>query len=429
MALAIVLLGCSAKVQSWGSLSARLPSTGLPEPRVIDTTLEAGKPKLSPDMLVLFRERHGWCPYSERVWLAIEAKGLKYETVLIDNTGRRPPWFSGTTLQVRWPDGTYEGESMDILRSLDERYPYFRARLWPDDEAGARRVDQLVGAFHNIFPRATRPSSRAAFLFRGDGPVPRAEFESALDGVNKLLGQSSGLLFHGSQLSAADCAWAPFLERYQYQLPCLHAGLHPRDPSRWPHLTAWYGGIEALVPEYSSRVQGSQRSWRKVLSMAGFGNQGEAPELVPDGESAPPEPESDAPGAMSATEERVWAQYSDIRPHIADRAADEAAARIVRNRAAIAADAVKRGAGSEGEVDTGLRALVGLLAALSPAGEEAELAKAFRKATAQLKADELRSASTMATFLDDRICVPRDMGVLPARCLKDLAAALRPRDA
>ena len=27
------------------------------------------------------------CPYSERVWLALEHKGIAYETVLIDNTG------------------------------------------------------------------------------------------------------------------------------------------------------------------------------------------------------------------------------------------------------------------------------------------------------------------------------------------------------
>ena len=32
------------------------------------------------------------CPYSERVWLAMELKGLTYDTVLIDNMGSRPGW-------------------------------------------------------------------------------------------------------------------------------------------------------------------------------------------------------------------------------------------------------------------------------------------------------------------------------------------------
>ena len=32
-----------------------------------------------------------------------------------------------------------------------------------------------------------------------------------------------------AQISAADCAWAPFLERYAAQLPLLHKGLHPYE--------------------------------------------------------------------------------------------------------------------------------------------------------------------------------------------------------
>ncbi len=38
----------------------------------------------------LYRERHGWCPYSERVWLALEAKGVEYDTIYIDNIYGRP---------------------------------------------------------------------------------------------------------------------------------------------------------------------------------------------------------------------------------------------------------------------------------------------------------------------------------------------------
>ena len=34
--------------------------------------------------------RHGWCPYSERVWLAFEVKKVDYDTVYIDNIYGRP---------------------------------------------------------------------------------------------------------------------------------------------------------------------------------------------------------------------------------------------------------------------------------------------------------------------------------------------------
>ena len=106
------------------------------------------------------------------------------------------------------------------------------------------------------------------------------------------------------QISAADCAWAPFLERYAAQLPLLHRGLRPydarlrelagqcvesaaaslyrkcfsfhvvlgtralQDPSRWPRLGAWYEAMDAEVPAYSARVRGDEDSWRKVLAQA-----------------------------------------------------------------------------------------------------------------------------------------------------------------
>ena len=75
-----------------------------------------------------------------------------------------------------------------------------------------------------------------------------------------------------SALSAADVAWAPVLERYAAQLPCLHAGLRPRG-GRWERLTRWYEAMDG-VPAYAARVQGHPDSWRKVLAMQGYGNAG-----------------------------------------------------------------------------------------------------------------------------------------------------------
>ena len=44
---------------SWAELEAQLPSSVAPEPRVIDSVLDASQPTL--DRLTLFRERNGWC--------------------------------------------------------------------------------------------------------------------------------------------------------------------------------------------------------------------------------------------------------------------------------------------------------------------------------------------------------------------------------
>lgn len=38
------------------------------------------------------RDTNGWCPYCERVWIALEEKGLKYDTLLID-LYNKPDWW------------------------------------------------------------------------------------------------------------------------------------------------------------------------------------------------------------------------------------------------------------------------------------------------------------------------------------------------
>lgn len=391
---------CSAsEALSWDRFEKLIPSSVVPEPRVIDSALEPDRPELNG--LTLFRERHGWCPYSERVWLALEVKGLQYETVLIDNTGpgRRPAWFTANTPQIRWENGQMQGESLDIVRALDDKYPD-AVQLWPNEE-----VTTLINEFKSIFPKGTRPSSRAAFLFKdyGDMPVWRIEFEATLNKTDSLLGQyDDGPFFYGAQFTAADIAWAPFLERYSEQLPCLHAGLDPRDPVRWPRLAAWYKAMMQLVPAYGARVCGDSVSWRKVLSMAGYGNAGIAPVLQNPEVSSKSEVRDDIV-------EGDWKRYSSSRPYIAPTPQEEAASRIVRNRAAIAADAVGRGALADSDADVALLGLAALLVGVI--SEE----------------DVGASVAAAAVYLDERMCVPRDMGRLPARVVRKLSERLRRR--
>ena len=373
-------------VLSWPDLAARLPSAA--PSHLIDSALAPDKPVLD-GTLTLFRERHGWCPYSERVWLALEAKGIEHTTVLIDNTGhgRRPSWYSGTTPQIRWADGKQSGESLDIVRELDVRFP----ATPPLFEASG--VDAAISAFRRCFPRNARPSSRAAYLFSYDGPLPRSTFEAALDATDDALGETGGPFFCGDAFTAADVAWAPFLERYAAQLPCLHDGLAPRS-ARWPRLEAWYSAMDG-VPAYAARVQGHPDSWRKVLAMQGYGNAGD-PQALIDGAGGL---------AWAPPDAAVWAEYAASRPHAAATPAAEAAATIVRNRVAIAADAEKRGLASE-VVDGGLR---GVAAALLDGADAVSGAPA---------------AAELAAHLVERMCVPRDMGLLPALELRRVAAEL-----
>ncbi len=89
--------------------------------------------------------------------------------------------------------------------------------LYPESIEDA--VVEKAGLFRRTFPSESRPSSRATFLFGRDGePLRRSEFESVLQRTDKILGTTAG---GGGPFFCGDVLWAPFLERYGVQLPCV----------------------------------------------------------------------------------------------------------------------------------------------------------------------------------------------------------------
>ncbi|KAL3914180.1 MAG: hypothetical protein SGILL_006203 [Bacillariaceae sp.] len=420
-------LSAASSSSSWTSLENRFASAD-DLPVSIDSVLDPSTPNFSSDRPTLFRERHGWCPYSERVWLTLELiVGMEYDTVRIDNTGGpRPSYYGGggQTPQIRWPDdGKQQGESMDLVKELDARYN--GGQLYAPSD-----VEDKIDAFRSIFPRA-RPSSRAAFLFQYNGePLWKSTFEETLEGVDELLLSSSsrkGPFFCGNEISAADIAWAPFLERYRYQLPCLHDGLEPDDGNKYPNLAAWYNAMDQ-VPAYACRVKGDAGSWRKVLNMAGFGNAGFPPSIQDNIDERKNTVEFDL--ARQCINLDVWSEYASSRPYVAETPHEEAAAVLVRNRKALAKDTVKQITSSsssyyrtsgpwssllpsnEADMDELLLKLANVLVdAGSSSGQQLDAPGGCCS----------QEVACLAAFLDERMCVPRDMGVMSAACIKSLS--------
>ena len=232
---------------TWPQLASLLPAAAIAAP--------------DPAALTLHRERNGWCVRSATIWLALEVKGVPYATVR--EMGSSAP-------ALHWPDATVQTDSVAVLRTLDAALPS-TTPLWPPAGVEARAVDEMVAAFAATMPSA-RESDRAAYLFCPEEgslyePLPRSNFVATLDATEALLGRhGGGAFFCGPSFSAADAVWAPVLERYAAQLPCLHEGLLPRG-GPWPRLTRWYEAMDT-VPAWACRVRGDAASWRKVLSSA-----------------------------------------------------------------------------------------------------------------------------------------------------------------
>jgi hypothetical protein len=76
IAVAATLVG----TERWARLAQRLP-----------TSLATASSPQAP-LVTLYRDTNGWCPFCERVWLQLQAKGIPYEEVLI-NLRDKPQWY------------------------------------------------------------------------------------------------------------------------------------------------------------------------------------------------------------------------------------------------------------------------------------------------------------------------------------------------
>lgn len=324
---------------------------------------------------------------------------------------------------MRWPDGRTQGESMDLVRDIDTRYG--NNVLYPPDMKND--VINKSREFKRIFPSKSRPSSRAAFLFGWSGePLWKSEFESVLHKTDELLAASSseGPFFCGESFTAADVAWAPFLERYAAQLPCLHEGLDPKDALTYPHLNAWYQAMQTRVPAYACRVRGNPSSWRKILMMAGYGNDGVPPAVVERMDDLGVKEGLPQAEEERARDQKLWDEYISTRPYLAKTASAEAGRVLMNNRRAIVDDILKRvgalkDAGiplDEEGLDTAMRALASILIYGSDNDGHYNVLRAAAK-----EGQDVNGVYALAKFLDERMCVPRDMGMMSADAIKRLA--------
>ena len=118
----------------------------------------------------------------------------------------------------------------------------------------------------------------------------------------------------------------------------------------------------------------------------------------------------------------VWERYAAPRPYVATTPAEEVAATLVRNRDDVAVDAAKRAAlgtdSTDADIDAAMRSLAWVL--MASASEELSEAVEVLHET-----DRLSAVASLALFLDERLCCPRDMGSPAAAELKRIAGELK----
>lgn len=151
------------------------------------------------------------CPFAQRPWIARNCKGLqdKIKLVAID-LENRPAWYKEKVYpENKVPslehEGKVIGESLDLIKYIDVNFE--GPTLLPNDPEKQKFSEELI-AYSETFLKTVYTS------FKADDPVKEACY--AFDYLETALQKfDDGPFFLGHEISLADIAYAPFIERYQ----------------------------------------------------------------------------------------------------------------------------------------------------------------------------------------------------------------------
>lgn len=435
-------------IPSWEVIRERLHALQTDEERQFRSNLPFGYGKGSPlhklrlfdesnteaDVRVTFyRDSASWCPYCQKVWLALEEKKIPYrvEKVNMRCYGDKPASFMRMQPSGQIPvaviDGRVYGQSNDILYALEELFPEHKSLLPKDQEA---RAQQLLRLERQVF---------SAWMYWLTGGNYKTSFVETLEEVEQALKQM-GPFFLGSEPTLVDFMFAPFLERMAASL-LYYKGFMIRVPpstkTDYPNINRWFDAMEALDSYQLVKSDYYTHCWDLPPQLGGctYEPAGKPYEECINGERLLDGSRGSwelplAPHNGGVEPDWTWAGDDNV-------AVREAVERVSANHEAIVAFAA-RGAGKkgmppvsapladpnavpstavQGSVDTIMRVVC--LALL----EGVETHEARMRAIAEELAKNgdvefVNGVGASIAYVRDRIGVPRDMKLPPARQLR-----------
>ncbi|KAG6329857.1 hypothetical protein ID866_9232, partial [Astraeus odoratus] len=175
----------------------------------------------------------GWfCPYNQRVWIALEERGIPYQYKEV-NPYQKEEHFLEINPKGLVPAIEYKGralyESLILLEFLEDAYPSHKPSLLPSDpyERGYQRI------WIDHISKVILPAWMRLLMTRSDEPEKRdATRKELYDAQRKLLSEVKGPYFSGDQFTLVDVVIAPWVLR-DYIL-AEHRGYKRQDlGDRW----------------------------------------------------------------------------------------------------------------------------------------------------------------------------------------------------
>jgi glutathione S-transferase len=388
-----------------------------------DLAAQLGEHKKEEPLLTLYRDTNGWCPFCERVWVAVEAKQIPYTERLI-NLRDKPEWYKELVPTTLVPAVLFHGdassnerkiiwESLDVMKALDEAFPDTPKLILDSPEyKDAAELQSEVSSAGFGFAFASRNES-----LTDDGKLKRREeFNSALNTLDAALASSGGPFRLGENFTGIDAIMIPTMERWRYQLPItvefdIMAGR--------PFIQKWFAAMDDFAP-YSERIAGDQYSWTATAAqfLRYFGGGVDKPEVTA------------AIVRAEAAAKALTNTFCQVEGTPNKVTAKEAAIKLVSNHDAVVKDCTRQDPISQQTINRATDEMVAdklMRYVTSILLSDDAFDSARRAPLLNVDASERADAAAAARTVAARLCVPRDMGGPAAKILRGTLAIIANR--
>ena len=193
-------------------------------------------------MVTLYRDRHSWCPYCQKIWLWLEYKRIPYRVKKINMFcyGQKETWFLDKVRSGKLPAIEFKGqivtESDDIVAFLENEFGALGSFITSSHLKKTKELER------GIFRAWCNWLCRESFNFI-DNRFRKKRFKESISKFDEILGESeSGFIDPAESTSSelvpgiGDIIFIPYMERMNASLS-YYKGFNLR--SNYQYIDKW----------------------------------------------------------------------------------------------------------------------------------------------------------------------------------------------